>query len=1492
MVTENSAEKSNFIERPPRIQPPLPEDVIPVPPPPDLQMSNQNLLQLLLPLVTIIGYALVGASGGGRNLLFMIPMGISVVATSGVALYSYLKEREKRLEVERAYTNRLRAVRHLLASKHDEQRLYYLHTHPNIQLINDIGLGVEITRIGQRLWERRPDDHDFCALRLGIGDIPSRVVCELESTTNNPSPSLNEAQQLVEDSKVVTDAPIIIHLRPTIDHSGTSPKEIPATHSLGIAGDTTAVTNFTRALLMQFTALHTPLDTKLFVIGADTAQNRWQWATELPHTNGALRQAEHTCFAPPLPKGADPKKETRTYPKRFWAMVNKELSDRQLRLEDDDASNDMSLPFLLVVVDMMDGAAWLEDAVSESAVSLILSQGQTLGASIIFLTPQASKIPSDCLGVIELQVAGTGYRFQYSEVGLNAKRFLGVTEGAESAMAEAFAKAIKDRQIRMGYGADLTNSLSLLDLYEIKRIEDLNFIENWSKSLESGKKKADWLRVKIGAKSGGDIQEIYFHQDYDGVHGMVAGTTGSGKSELLLTLIAGLAINYDPRIVNFVLVDYKGGAAFEPFRHLPHVVDIVTNLDGKAVERMFVAIDEEMRRRGKILADYDVKHIVEYREKGYHLEKNDKGNIIEPFPHLFIVVDEFAEMINENKEYKARFDSITRLGRAIGVNLLLATQRPTGVVSDQMRANMKLKICLRVETPDDSRELLGRGDATFLPSNIPGRAYLQVGKDALSLIQVARAGGEYQPPDVHSGSKPNIVFESDLKKQQTPEDEKEKPTIVKLVVERSITLAETHSVKQYKPWPDPLPELLPLNLPVNAKHLRTERTKKDNRIVLNPDVLVWMSREKPAMQERIARWKQNSADWSQEGVLTATIGLIDLPSQAHQRLLDLDLTAGPIALFGAGGWGKTTFLKTLVLAFSAKLSPQEIQFYALDFARGGLNSLEGLPHLETPVDVTQEARVERLLRMLATLISDREQLMRTDGSLLLYNRNHPDAIQPAVVVMVDNFAEFKDTYEQQLTQFVQLVRAGRAFGVYFVVTADQTGSIPNKLYSLFTQRLTLKLADSGEYQSIVGRAAHLLTETPGRGAISIEREPREFHLGVPTRLIPISKKENTVKPKSDIDLSTALETVYEMDKEYDKYFRELAEAMREAWGDGQTAPEVSALASQIPLDSLWKKPFTRRGVLSAPVGVRDIDRATIGIDLQNHLLVIGAQVSGKTTTLQSYIVSLARLVSPQEVVFVLIDTKRKLFAYDEGMYHFKNIPHVLETVSEVEELDELFKRLQAEYDLETQAKLRDYAQKTQPTTPLFAPERPKRHLIVVIDNYDDIADFERNRQFDTVAELVRRYRDTVHLVICGSPEIFKQRDNLLKRAETSRYAVVLGSTEALPSVGGRVAYNVNRNELPFGRGFRVKEGTTELLQFGILRQDGESMASLLDREIRSLKDKYPHAEWYYRGTMATYDAAIENAGSATQPEYDEVTIDAPVSDEMEEMLKRINAEQG
>ncbi|MFN2167637.1 MAG: FtsK/SpoIIIE domain-containing protein, partial [Anaerolineae bacterium] len=562
---------------------------------------------------------------------------------------------------------------------------------------------------------------------------------------------------------------------------------------------------------------------------------------------------------------------------------------------------------------------------------------------------------------------------------------------------EQYAGHLEPLRVRESYGADLPRGVLMQNLLGFSTAEELRqqLQDNWQRSVEAG--QADWLNVALGQLSGGDVRRLKFSADADGVHGLIAGSTGSGKSELLMTMILGLAYNYDPTIVNFVLVDFKGGAAFEPFRNLPHCVDIVTNLGGNAVERMFAAIMAEIHRREAINVATGSKHIVHYRKNGLHKPPYGspvtvKGQTFEsaPYPHLFVFIDEFAEMIAENPEYKAQLNSITRLGRALGVTLILAAQRPTGV-TDQMRANIKFRIALRVETREESAEVLRRPDAAYLPTGVPGRGYLQVGNENVELIQVAWTGSEYRGG--MEEVQPDVIWH-DRPRKAAAASADEAPKVFEVMVDTMADLAREHSLPQSKPWPDFLPTSISLQTPLDVSHMAPEGL---NALLSAEATVTGEEVEQQAaptirLNSASARWLRgegccwSGVDWESKA-MRAVVGLIDDPHHAEQTPLVVDLRRGHAAVFGASGWGKTTLLRTLITTLVTTQSPQELHVYILDFGGRQLSVFQDLPHVGAIITPDEEDRVTRLLRQVDRVLEERKAVLSSARADDLYSYN-------------------------------------------------------------------------------------------------------------------------------------------------------------------------------------------------------------------------------------------------------------------------------------------------------------------------------------------------------------------------------------------------------------------------------------------------------------------------------------------------------------------------
>jgi type VII secretion EssC-like protein len=1349
-----------------------------------MNADRGSLAQLALPLITIIGYILVSGAGGrgGGGILFVLPMALSIVASAALAFYTFRRNRKIDLEKQAAYARKLFEMRNDMVASHDKQRYFYLYNHPDpdeaIRLAGGRDGGPDT-----RLWERRTSDKDFGTIRIGIGSKPSTVIYKASGGQNADAEQLEEVNKLAADSRIVTDIPITIPLRNHYKDEGMAKKgggelEIVACHAIGIAGQESArVRDTVRAMLVQLAAFHAPTDSRIYVVGAPDAKSSWDWARWLPHCNTSRNESS---------TGDQLRFEQRKV-RRLWDELQSELERRALRLADD-GGGDVTIPFLLVVVDALTakpGESPVKEVEAEAAVSLLLQRGPELGAAIIFLVPDRSHVPSECKSVIEIESVEETLAFRYAEVGVNTTRYDGAADVVDARIAEEdFARRLAPMAVRTTYGADLALAISLLELNSVDTVDKLPILDNWRESRKP--EKADWLSVAVGLLAGNKTRELTFSADGDGVHGLAAGTTGSGKSELLLSIIVGLAIRYDPSIVNFVLVDYKGGAAFEPFRTLPHCVDIVTNLQGMAGARTFIALRAELNRRSKILADANVKHIVHYRSRNLHMTK-------EPFPHLFVIIDEFAEMIKEMPEFKAQLDSIARLGRALGVHLILATQRPSGVVSDQIRANMKFRICLRVETPEDSRELLRRSDAAFLPPNIPGRAYLQVGNENVELMQVARAGGPYTGPQVDS--QPPVIWMTRQEQSGAPQvnvsrSEGEAAALSDVIVEIAARLAdENDDVKpQKKPWPDPLPERFSLD----TEYLKGERNKL---LPLNPVMVEWL--------EGDGGWREK-LDWTEHAMRT-NIGLIDNPARAEQLTMTVDLTRGHAVLVGASGWGKTTFLRTLITGLASTHSPDELNIYILDFGGRGLDVLTTLPHVGASITSSEEERVQRLLRKLTNMLEERREILsqaRADN-LLVYNADHPDNIIPAVLVVVDNFAEFKENFEPLLEILIGLVRDGRAYGIHFCVTGEQTNAVPNKIFSLFTERMTLKLADAGEYSNIVGRGVPGIDEVAGRGFVAIDRTPLQFQVALPVAVTPAEEAAGLDDTKK---------------------LGQLAEKMNNAWR-GARPEGVDILRTIIPLKDIL--PQTAPEKIQTIIGLEDLDLKPSMLDLQlkgPHFIVIGPPLSGKTTALRTWIVALTNLYPPDRVGVVLIDFQQRLFKYG-GAHTLADLPHVLAAVSEEPQLNAVVADLQGEYNR------------------VLKPGQHRPEIFVIADNYDDFASVipagygSKSTAYKDLGDLARKFGpEGLHFVLGGSLSILRTNDDLMRQVVAPRYGLGLDASDAPSALGGRV--KAGGSELPPGRGFIVKSGRTSMIQVATPQSDN-TMEESLDRWVEYIIDKYP-----------------------------------------------------
>ncbi len=1437
-----------YIDRPPRIQPELPIEEIEIPAPPQKEESGYaRLIQMSLPMLTIIGYVLIGTlGGGGRNPLFLIPMALSVVASVAFSIYSYRKEKQRQLEIEKGYAERLVELNKEMNNYHDMQRRFYRYNYPDnltsFRLVEntkeEVAKSKNALRTEARLWERRVSDDDFGAVRLGMGTLSSTVTYTLQNIESFEDPQARESMKLEQDSRYVSDIPVIISLRQPQQQESSEEDEdseedeirtsrIPVTHALGIAGERHAVYEFVRAMLGHFVIFHAPMDARLHILAS--RKQEWSWTDNLPHSQDD-EQAKFRYFAEESAekekKGGDDEEEGAL--EQFLEGIRKVLAQRKIQMQEhgdeEKGTVDPTHPFLLVVVDLLDETftpdSPLNDLESDAAISILLEEGATLGAAVLFLVTGRSKVPSGCTAVLEIErtTPATNSKieqvqklhFRYAEVGVNSFRYVGEADYVtKPEQMVNLTKQLAQLRIHENFGANLPNAVPFFSLMGYKSLQDLeeDTWRKWQNSIQY----ANWLKVKVGLMSGNKPRTLAFSAKRDGVHGMVAGSTGSGKSELLISLITGLAIAYDPTVLNFVLVDYKGGTAFDGFKKLPHCVDIVTNLKGDGVTRMFTAIDSEIRRRQELNNKTKTKDIVEYRRKGFHKQN--------PYPFLFIIIDEFAEMIADRAEFKSQLESITRVGRSLGVSLILAAQRPSGV-TDQMRSNIKFRICLRVETPPESRELLRRTEAAFLPSGVPGRGYLQVGNEEIELIQLAYTGDKYIEQ-----SQPKVIWPKRPSYKQG--QEQEPPELYQAIVTLLNKMTQEHGlVKQHAPWPNFLPSHLTLSEPLisqdpGKKSITLEEYlaeidkitlgyEPESTLTLNPAVNRWLNGENGWLDR--LNWERYA--------MRPVVGLVDNPYKANQLPLTIELPRGHAVIFGASGWGKTTFLRSLAVSLMTTHSPDHLHVYILDLGGRNLGILEKFPHVGaviTPDEEGYKERVEQLLRELNELIEQRKNVLNNANiaDLYQYNETYPNATLPAILVAIDNFIEFKETFEGSsdnvesvLDKFVTLTRESKRYGIHFAISVNQLTVLSNQLYSIFTERLTLKLADTSDYRAIVGGNVSNIGDVPGRGYIRIDNVPLSFQIA---QAVDVASGQVVNDAQPATSSGGDLETIAQHMQDYmvgsghaykkpvrvdalpkavlfkhilsqqfglkldDTFLNNLMARVDKNWQDSLKAELADWLKVNIGMASGKR---LRQLHLEAKVD---------GV----HGMIAGGTGSGKSELLMTLIVGLALNYDPTVLNFVLVDYKG-----GGAFAPFENaLPHCVDVVTNRNESDvkRMFTAIKAEMQrrqkLNVDTGTKDIV--AYRANGLHLTRAPYPHLFIIIDEYAEMItnNPEFKNELDSITRLGRA--QGVHLLLASQRPMGvtdQMRENIKYRiclrvegVDTSREMLRRADAAFLPS---------------------------------------------------------------------------------------------------------------
>ncbi|GAT65074.1 cell division protein FtsK [Planomonospora sphaerica] len=1083
--------------RPPRIRPPEPARRLEVPVEPRrAEGMRLQLLTAFLPLV--LGVGMAWALQIWYFLLFallsptiMIGQWWSDRRHGRKRHRQQMKDYRERLAVFEAELERARAA--------DEAARRAAAPDPAEVLLTATGPR-------RRLWERRDHDPDALRLRVGLAELPAalELVPERGAPPDSPLP----------EPPACRAVPVALAMR-----------------RLGVAGLTgprETVSGLARWLVGQAAALHSPRDLAIVVLSAHgDGEERWNWVRWLPH---CAPHGGEDCLAL---VGADPEAAARRVAE-LTTLIDERLGegDGPLRpaaprvpsgwggLGGDSADPPRydERPYDVLV--LLDGARVLR---ALPGMPQVLRQGPRAGVHTLALDDEQRLLPEECATVVQ---AGADGRLRLLGGGMESLGEI-LADQVPASWCDRLARSLAPiRDVsRDEAGTALPGSARLLDLLGLPSAGPAGSPDPLGGKILAGR----WGRSTAAVIGAGPDGPFSVDLSRDGPHALIAGTTGAGKSELLQTLICSLAAANRPDEMTFVLIDYKGGAAFKECVRLPHTVGMVSDLDGHLTQRALASLAAEIRRRERLLLAAGAKDIEDYHAlRDAQTARASRDLLVAggpspigapagapagspvtplrgrgvgplaPLPRLALVIDEFAAMVSELPDFMTGLVDIARRGRSLGIHLILATQRPGGVVTADIQANTSLRIALRVTEAAESTDVIGTPDAAHISKSTPGRCYVRSGTGTPVAVQTARIGGRSPAASEARTRVTEVGWRALGHPPAAPEagPEGAAATDLSLLVDALVDAARVAGIpEQPSPWLEPLPGLVVLpglpdpsgipGLPDHPDHPdRSDRSDHPDRSDRS---------DRPDRSDRsglsgtggsgrtggvrgAARTSRDVAGGAppyragSEEVPPLPFGVTDLPWAQDRRALTLDLPhGGHLLVAGTARSGRSTALRTLAGAIAAGASPQDVHLHAIDCGSGALLPLVAMAHCGAVVTRDQLDRVERLLTRLRAEVGRRQQLLAEAGYASLAELRAAGGTPrlPWMVLMLDRWEGFVAAFEgydygRLIDSMLQLLREGPAVGLRAVVTGDRSALI-GQISTVFDDRLVLRLADPADY---------------------------------------------------------------------------------------------------------------------------------------------------------------------------------------------------------------------------------------------------------------------------------------------------------------------------------------------------------------------------------------------------------------------------------------------
>ena len=1146
---------TRIVHRPARITEPVeaPDELVLAPPPPMSEAAGGFPIQSLLPIAGSLSSITMIVLLRNNPIMVVVGAVILVVALVGGVTMAFTARgnaaRQRRVQRER-YLDYLETTRARLAERAAEHRTAMWRQHPDPQAL------IELTGNAARRWERRPGDADFLRVRVGLADVralPVRLPDEQNPVQPFDPIMKGAADRLVRLSGIVPSLPSVIDL----ERGG----------QVSLVGDRDLTVSAVRALVAQIAALHSPDDVQLALVVPAERRGQWRGLDLLPHVQAAAADSATGSvrrIAPSLPD--------------LFQIIGGELRDCLATASAARRAGRRRKPARLIV---------FVDADTDAAPTLPRLDATLdytdIGVTVVHLVDDRLKEPA----TVSIRLTAHADDATIESPGAGTETIGGVTvDAVGTALLEAVARPLAPLRLTRTSAVD-AQSGDVPDVTELLGVGDIEALE--PATAWTPRSAADFLRVPIGVDDRGvpvmlDLKESA--QLGMGPHGICIGATGSGKSELLRTLVLGLALSHSPDDLSMILVDYKGGAAFAPFARLPHVAGIIDNLadDPQLTERARASINGEVVRRQRLLKEADNAASI-----GHYRQLREARPDLPPLPHLFLVIDEFGELLTAEPDFVELLLTIGRIGRSIGVHLLLSSQRIEGGRLRGLDTYLSYRIGLRTFSESESAVVLDTPDAFHLPA-IPGYGYLKVDTSVYTRFRAGFVSGPVA--EVVASDGPEVV---------------DAPRARELPAYDVVSSGAEESEIELPTEPD-RPATGRTLVQVAASRLAqgVERTRP-----------VWLSPLPPrvTLGSVLSRADEHRT-------LRAPIGVIDEPARQRQEPwhLDLSRSGGHVAVTGAPQSGRSTFLRTLAASLALTHTPREVSIYGMDLTGGGLSRLEHFPHVGGIATRGHRERLQRLVEELTAMVAVREHVFRDHGldSLAEMRAAHaagrlPQLPSADVVLLIDGFGALRGDFEDLDGAVSQLLERGGSFGIHVVVALTRFNELRMNAQSLVGTRLELRLNDPADSQIARKLSATLRADEPGR-ILTDDKLLAQVAL-------PLLDDVDAA------DVGEALEA--------------LARRSAAEWGGPGAAP-IRLLPDDLApaeLPDAFAEPD------AIPVGLRQDTMEPELLELgatDPHLLVLGDSRCGKTTVLRGIVHGAIDRHSPEEIVVALMDTRGEL----------------------------------------------------------------------------------------------------------------------------------------------------------------------------------------------------------------------------------------------------------